>query len=115
VQLESAPLYLVIKNSSTAKPMGSVPVQVEKATPTNWCPNQTQTALTNLGTMETNANGSIEVCCTGSTFYFGIQYKGANHQLNATAEGAESAECVTFYMPSTISTITYTQLFHYQC
>jgi hypothetical protein len=65
--------------------------------------------------LQTNANGSIEVCCTGSTFFFKFAYFGAEYQLNATAEGAESAECVTFFIPSAATTTTNSSHFYYQC
>jgi hypothetical protein len=65
--------------------------------------------------METNANGSIEVCCTGSTFSFTFAYMGANYQLSSTAESAAIAQCVWFYVPSATSVTTFAAPFDPQC
>jgi hypothetical protein len=113
-QLEPAPLFLLIANSSTGSRISGIPVQVEKTTPIRLCrPNST--ISTNLGTMETNVNGSIEVCCTGSTFSFTFAYMGANYQLSSTAESAAIAQCVWFYVPSATSTIVFAAPIDPQC
>jgi hypothetical protein len=114
VQLEIAPLFLLIANSSTGRRISGIPVQVEKTTPTDLC-NPVSTTSTNIGTMETNVNGSIEVCCTGSTFFFTFTYMGAHYQFNSTAEGAQIAECLWFYVPSATSTTVFAAPFDPQC
>lgn len=113
-QLEPAPLFLLIANSSIGGRIGGVPVQVEKTTPIDLC-NPNSTTSTNLGTMETNVNGSIEVCCTGSTFSFTFAYMGANYQLSSTAESAAIAQCVWFYVPSATSVTVFATVFDPQC
>jgi hypothetical protein len=84
-QTESEPLYFIIRNSTTANPIGEVPVHVDESTPLDLCSPGDGNSTT-LSTMDTNANGTIEVCCTGSTFVFSIAYLGGNYQVNSTAE-----------------------------
>ncbi len=113
-QLASTPLFLLIANSSTGRRISGVPVEVEKTTPTDLC-NPISTTTVNLGTMETNVNGSIELCCSGSTFFFTFTYMGAHYQFNSTAEGAEIAQCVWFSIPSATSTTEFAAPFDPQC
>ncbi len=115
VQLESEPLYLIIRNSTTGNPIGAVPVQVNESTPLDLCSPGGGNSTKNLGTIDTNANGTIEVCCTGSTFAFSIAYLGANYQVNSTAEGAESVQCVTLYIPSGVTNTTFGPQFQDHC
>jgi hypothetical protein len=114
VQLESEPLFLIVRNSSTGSPISSVPVQVEKSTPVNLCA-PTTTSTSDLGIVRTDTNGTIEVCCTGSTFFFNAAYAGRSYQLNSTAEGAESVQCVTLYIPSGLTNTTFGPQFENHC
>ncbi len=114
IQLDSAPMYLTVRNNSTGNPISSLPIQVQEL-PEAANPCSATDSTLNLGTMETNANGSIDVCCTGSAFFFRFTYGGATYQVSELAEGAESAECVTFYVPSNTTTITYPGNFVYYC
>lgn len=109
-----APLFLIIANSSNGRRISAVQVQVEKTTPLDLC-NPTSTTSTNLGTMETNVNGSIEVCCTGSRFFFTFSYLGADYRFNATAESAQIAECLWFYIPSATTVTLFAAPFDPQC
>ena len=115
VQLESEPLFLIVKNSSTGSPISSVPVQVKESTPTDLCSATSPNTTKSLGVLSTDVNGTIEVCCTGSTFSFNATYLGANYQVTSTAEGAESVQCVTLYIPSGVTTTTFSPTFQDHC
>ena len=115
IQLESEPLFLIVKNSSTGSPISSVPVQVKESTPTDLCSATSANTTKSLGVLSTNANGTIQVCCTGSTFSFNATYLGQNYQVTSTAEGAESVQCVTLYIPSGVTTTTFSPTFQDHC
>jgi len=77
-------LGLTIINSSSAKPLSGLPVEVSETSP---CGKY------NLGSMITDANGTIMTQGLG-TFSFGLQY-------NVTGQaGPMSLSCVTLYVPS---------------
>lgn len=118
VQLESEPLFLTIRNSTSGSPIPSIQVQVQESTPTDLCSSSSPKTTENLGVMSTDINGTIEVCCTGSTFSFSIPYLagspfGGSYQ--STANGAESVECVTLYLPSGVMGTTYAPQFQDHC
>ena len=115
VQLESEPLFLIVKNSSTGSPIGSVPVQVKESTPTDLCSPTSGNTTKSLGVLSTDLNGTIQVCCTGSTFSFNATYLGQSYQVTSTAEGAESVQCVTLYIPSGTTTTTFSPTFQDHC
>lgn len=107
VQLESEPLDFIIRNSTNRSPISAVPVQVNESTPLDPCSPNGSNSTKDLGILDTNANGTIQVCCTGSTFFFSVAYLGRNYQVNSTAEGAESVQCVTLYIPSAVTNTTF--------
>jgi len=115
IQLESEPLFLIIRNSSTGSPIGSVPVQVTESTPNDLCSPTSGSSTKNLGVLSTDINGTLEVCCTGSTFSFDLTYLGGSYQVNSTAEGAESVQCVTLYIPSGVTNTTFGPQFQDYC
>ena len=115
IQLESEPLFLIVKNSSSGSPIGSVPVQVTESTPNDLCSSTSGNSTKDLGILSTDINGTIEVCCTGSTFSFDVTYLGGNYQVTSTAEGAESVQCVTLYIPSGVTNTTFGPQFQDHC
>jgi hypothetical protein len=119
-QLESEPLFLTVKNSSSGNPITSEAMQVRESTPTDLCSATSAMSTENLGTMAMGADGMIELCCTGSAFSFKIPYLegshfGGSYQLNSTAEGAQSVQCVTLYLPSGVMNTTYGSQFQDHC
>ena len=117
-QLETAPLFLTIKAASTGDPINSVPITVQKLTPQNLCEDNGNAGSnsSDLGTMETDVNGTIELqCCSGDEFLFNITYSGTSYYFNAISEGAESAECITLFLPTLETTTTYSPQFQYEC
>jgi hypothetical protein len=115
IQLESEPLFLIIRNSSTGSPIGSVPVRVTESTPNDLCSSTSGNSTKDLGIINTDINGTIDVCCTGSTFFFDVTYLGGNYQVTSTAEGAESVQCVTLYIPSGITNTMFGPQFQGHC
>jgi hypothetical protein len=115
IQTESEPLFLIIRNTSTGSPIGSVPVQVTESTPNDLCSPTSGNSTKDLSILSTDINGTIEVCCTGSTFFFGVTYLGGDYQITSTAEGAESVQCVTLYIPSGVTNTTFAPQFQDHC
>jgi hypothetical protein len=115
VQLESNSLILTIRNSSNGSPISSVPVHVTESTPTDPCSSTSANSTKDLGILSTDVNGTIEVCCTGSTFFFNATYLGQNYRVVSTAEGAEGVQCVTLYVPSGITNTTFGPQFQNHC
>ena len=111
-QLESAPLFLIVRNSSTQAPIAGVHVSVSQ-----WDPAECPSALGAGIHFEeyTNSDGSVEVCCTGAQFVFQFIYLGHQYQVSATDEGAEAAECVTISVPSGITQTSFGPLLESVC
>ncbi len=109
--LESSPLILTVKNSSSDGQIASLPIQISEIKDVD-C---NQSNVTNLGIMSTNSSGMISLCCTATEFFFNTTYSGVNYSLNVTANGAESAECLTWYIPSLKTTTTYSPNFDFEC
>ena len=91
---DSGTLTLRILNSTTGRPIGSVPVQVQNLYP-ECLPNPHTTQ--DLGTMTTDANGTIMVDGLGE-FYFSVNYSGY-YSVDAGI-GPEETTCVTLSITS---------------
>ncbi len=115
IRLDSEPLFLIVKNSSTGSPINSVPVQAKDSTPDDLCSATSANTTKSLGILSTDINGTIQVCCTGSTFFFNVTYMGGSYQVTSTAEGAESVQCVTLYIPSGTTSTTFSPTFQTHC
>jgi hypothetical protein len=109
----ASPLVIYVKISSSRSPVVSLPVSVsERAFQDTTCgPGP----LASLGVLFTDAVGSISVCCTADEFFFNFTFGGMAYNFNETANGAESAECVTVSVPSFNITIAYSPIFHTSC
>ena len=120
IQLESEPLFLTVRNGSSGHPFSHLEVQVKESTPADLCSPSGPSTTENLGAMYADVNGTIEVCCTGSTFFFSIPYLngsyfGSGYSVNSTATGAESVQCVTLSLPGGSVTTTYGAQFQDHC
>ena len=115
IRLDSEPLFLIVKNSSTGSPINSVPVQVRESTPNDLCSAASGNTSKSLGILSTNINGTIQVCCTGSTFFFNVTYMAESYQVASTAQGAESAQCVILYIPSGTTSTSFSPTFQNHC
>jgi hypothetical protein len=80
---------LTIVNSSSAKPLSGLPVEVSETSP---CGKY------NLGSMITDSNGTIMTQGLGS-LSFGIKYDGLQYIVTGQA-GPMSLTCITLYVPS---------------
>ncbi len=115
----SAPMYLTVSNSSGApipNQQLSVYAQLLEGlaynSTTGKCePIRSLRAWTN----DTGSDGKIELGTTGDAFVITTRYLGKTYQINATAEGAESAECVTLSLPTGNVSTTFADPFDYQC
>jgi len=119
VQTLLAPLYLIIKNDSGA-PIPDQPLTIQAhllvGFTYNWATGRCDSILsTHLWMNETGSDGKIELGMTGDVFNITTIYLGRTYQVNADAEGAESAECVTLSLPSGAVNMTYAGQFQYQC
>ena len=119
IQTLSAPLYLIVKNDS-GSPIPNQPLTIQahllEGFAYNSTTNQCGAVLsTHLWMNETGADGKIELGMTGDVFNITTAYLGKTYQVNADAEGAESAECVTLSLPSGAVTTTFAGTFKYQC
>ena len=119
VQTLSAPLYLIVKNDS-GTPIPDQPLTIQahllEGFAYNWATGRCDSILsTHLWTNETGSDGKIELGMTGDVFNITTIYLGGTYQVNADAEGAESAECVTLSLPSGAVNMTYAGQFQYQC
>jgi len=119
VQTLSAPLYLIVKNDSGApipNQLLSIQAHLLEGFAYNPTTNECNTMLsTHLWMNETGSDGKIELGMTGDVFNITTTYLGRTYQVNADAEGAESAECVTLSLPSGAVNMTYAGQFQYQC
>ena len=119
VQTLSAPLYLLVKNDSGA-PIPNQPLTVQAHLLEGFAYNSTTERCnairsTHLWMNETGSDGKIELGMTGDFFNITTSYLGKTYQVNADAEGAESAECVTLSLPSGGVNTTFAGQFKYQC
>jgi hypothetical protein len=119
IQTASAPLYLIVKNDGGA-PIPNQPLSIQAHllegfafnTTTNQCE---AVRSTHAWINETGPDGKIELGMTGDVFNVTTNYLGRTYQVNAEAEGAESAECVTLSLPSGTVNTTFTSTFTYLC
>lgn len=93
IPVEGEIMFKVL-NSTTDKPIASVPVQVERLYP-ECSPNPHTTE--NLGTLTTNVNGTIIVGGLGE-YYFHVNYHGT-YSVNASI-GPVATTCVVLRIPS---------------
>jgi len=119
IQTVSAPLYLIVKNNSGA-PIPSQPLSIQAHLLEGFAYNKTTNECdairsTHLWMNETGSDGKIELGMTGDVFNITTIYLGRTYQVNADAEGAESAECVTLSLPLGAVNMTYAGQFQYQC
>ena len=119
VQTLSAPLYLIVKNDSGA-PIPNQPLTIQAHLLEGFAYNSTTDNCdairsTHLWMNETGPDGKIELGMTGDSFNITTSYLGKTYQVNADAEGAESAECVTLSLPSGAVNMTFAGTFKYQC
>jgi len=119
VQTLSAPLYLIVKND-TGTPIPNQPLSIQAHLLEGFTYDSTaekcEAILTaHLWMNYTGSDGKIELGMTGDTFNITTSYLGKTYQVNADAEGAESAECVTLSLPSGAVNTTFAGTFKYQC
>ena len=119
IQTASAPLYLIVKNDSGA-PIPSQPLSIQAHLLQGFTYNSTAAMCeairsTHLWMNYTGSDGKIELGMTGDTFNITTSYLGKTYQVNADAEGAESAECITLSLPSGGLNTTFAGQFKYQC
>ena len=119
VQTLSAPLYLIVKNDS-GTPIPNQPLTIQAHLLEGFAYNSAtgicgSILSTHLWMNETGSIGKIELGVTGDVFNITTSYLGKTYQVNADAEGAESAECVTLSLPSGAVNMTYAGQFQYQC
>src|SRR5207245_9555944 len=90
VILAEGNLLLTILNSSSGKPISSVPVTIAHLAP--YClPNQHTTS--SLGPLNTNGTGIITCCSDVGEYYLKVNYLGG-YSINASV-GPLTATCVT--------------------
>ena len=70
---------------------------------------------THLWTNRTGSDGMIERGMTGDVCNITTNYLGKTYHVNADAEGAESAECVTLSLPSGLVNTSFAGNFDYRC
>jgi len=119
VQTLSAPLYLIVKNDNGA-PIPDQPLTIQAHLLVGFVYNSTtgrcdSILSTHRWMNETGSDGKIELGWTGDVFNITTTYLGRTYQVNADAEGAESAECVTLSLPSGGVNTTFAGQFKYQC
>ena len=119
IQTLSAPLYIIVKNDSGA-PIPDQPLTIQAHLLEGFAYNSTTNECnaifsTHLWMNETGSDGKMELGMTGDVFNITTTYLGRTFQVNADAEGAESAECVTLSLPSGAVNTTYAGQFQYQC
>ena len=118
-QTASAPLYLIVKNDSGA-PISNQSLSIQAhllggltyISATDLC-NAVYSIHNWLN--KTGSDGKIELGMTGDVFNITAIYQGRTYHVNADAEGAESAECVTLSLPSGLVNTTSPGLFNFQC
>jgi hypothetical protein len=119
VQTLSAPLYLIVRNDSGA-PIPNQPLSIQAHLLEGFAYNSTtdrcdEIRSTHLWMNETGSDGKIELGATGDVFNITTSFLGRTYHVNADAEGAESAECVTLSLPSGAVNTTFAGSFVYQC
>ena len=119
VQTLSAPLYLVVKDDN-GTPIPNQPLSIQAHLLEGFSYNSRTDSCdsilsTHVWTNETGSDGKIELGVTGDVFNITTSYLGKTYYVNAHAEGAESAECVTLSLPSGAVSTTYAGQFQYQC
>lgn len=102
-------LILQVLNSTSGKPIGSVPVHVEYLAP-DCSPNPH--TIEDLGLMSTDTNGTLTIGGLGE-YYFNVSYFGS-YSVEAGVEPVR-ATCVTLSTPSTEVHIAYSQSFQSSC
>ncbi len=110
VILAEGNLILTVLNSSSGKPIGSVPITIAHLAPD--CPPNPHTT-SSLGTMNTNGSGIITICCDVGEYYLKVNYLGG-YSVNASI-GPERATCITLRLPSGELSIIYSQTFQTNC
>jgi len=110
VILAEGNLILTVLNSSSGKPISSVPVTIAHLAP--YCPPNPHTT-SSLGTMNTNGSGIITCCSDVGEYYLKVNYLGS-YSVNASI-GPEKATCITLRIPSGELSITYSQSFQTSC
>jgi len=118
-QTESAPLFLIVRNDN-GTPIPSQPLTIQAHLFTQLVYNSNLDSCifvysTHSWMNRTGTDGKIELGWTGNYFNITTVYLGRTYQVNAEAEGAESAECVTLSLPSGSVNTTYAGMFDYQC
>jgi hypothetical protein len=119
VQTLSAPLYLIVKNDN-GTPIPDQTLSIQAHLLEGFAYNSTTdkcdaVSSSHSWTNHTRADGKIELGMTGDVFNITTTYLGKTYQVNADAEGAESAECVTLSLPSGAVNTTYAGFQKYQC
>lgn len=119
VQTLSAPLYLIVKDDN-GTPIPDQPLSIQARLLVGLAYNSTTESCdrilsTQLWANETGSDGKIELGATGDIFNVTTSYLGKTYYVNADAEGAESAECITLSLPSGAVNTTFAGLFQYQC
>jgi len=119
VQTLSAPLYLIAEDDNGA-PIPNQPVTIQAHLLAGFAYNSTtgmcdSILSTHIWMNETGSDGKLELGMTGDVFNITTNYLGRTYQVNADAEGAESAECVTLSLPSGEVNTTFAGAFKYQC
>ena len=103
-------LILTILNSSSGKPISSVPVTIAHLAP--YCPPNPHTT-SSLGTMNTNGSGIITCCSDVGEYYLKVNYLGG-YSINASV-GPVKATCITLRIPSGELSISYSASFQTSC
>jgi hypothetical protein len=119
VQTASGPLFLIVKDNSGA-PIPYQPLAIQAHLLEGFTYDSTTGKCnamrsTHVWMNETGPDGKIELGMTGDVFNITTSYLGKTYRVNADAEGAESAECVTLSLPSGAVNVTFTGTFTYQC
>jgi len=119
VQTLSAPLYLIVKDDN-GTPIPDQPLTIQAHLLEGFAYNTTTNECdairsTHLWMNETGSDGKIQLGMTGDVFNMTALYLGRTYHVNADADGAESAECVTLSLPSGAVNTTFAGQFKYQC
>jgi len=118
-QTASAPLFLMVKKDNGASiPNQSLSIQAHllEGLVYNSTTHECEAVLsTHLWTNKTSSDGMIELGMTGDVFNITTGYLGKTYHVNADAEGAESAECVTLSLPSGLVNTSFAGTFDYRC
>ena len=119
IQTASAPLYLTVENDN-GTPIPNQPLSIQAHLLEGFVYNSATgrcdpVLSTLIMVTSTGTDGRIELGMTGDTFNITTSYLGRTYHVNAAAQGAESAECVTLSLPSGSMNTTFAAMFTYQC